>query len=153
MGFGSLLRRVDLDCHLPHNNGSACPLQYAAEMARNRGTSAGDHQSLSTWLRKSSRLEFETDTAVMAVGFTFVFLGGIVSVAGLQSKTSNNSAPQPLLGAVIALCGATVFLVGLLLLIANAVAWVRMHHRHGLNVQADDIDRDSAPTGKKAGDS
>ena len=80
------------------------------------------------WVQRSSKFEFELDGVVVVVGVAFILLGGFVSVAGVQfNKGDNNSAPSPVLGAIIVAIGAAICVVGILMLLTNGIAWMIAH--------------------------
>jgi len=77
----------------------------------------------------------EADLSVSVVGLVIVFMGGLISVAGVHPRfqTVSNNSPAPVFGALIVFAGLFVVALGVVLLAASVLVWItgRLHPSGG----------------------
>jgi hypothetical protein len=75
-------------------------------------------------VRADPKTAMEADLVIAVVGVITIVVGGLVAVAGVHNRTSNDNAGNPILGNIIAAIGVLAILLGLILAIANVVVWL-----------------------------
>jgi hypothetical protein len=82
-------------------------------------------------VRADPKTAMEADLVIAVGGVITIVVGGLVAVAGVHNRGSNDNAGNPVLGNIIAAVGVLVILLGVVLAIANAVIWATGRQRGG----------------------
>ena len=92
-------------------------------------------------VRSDPKGAMEADLVFLVAGVIGIVLGGLVTVAGVHTRQSNNNAGNPVLGNIIAALGLLVVVVSVILGIANLVIWLTGRRRgNAAKVKPDDED-------------
>jgi hypothetical protein len=86
-------------------------------------------------VRDNPKQAMEADFSVAVVGLVIVFMGGLISVAGVHPafQTVSNDSPAPVFGALIVFAGLFVVALGVILLATSLLVWIsgRLHVSEG----------------------